>query len=506
MLRFLLLVAVSFNVFAHGGDSGPSSLEQEFSKLAHIHLPVNFSSAEGFSLGFDLGNEEHSGFSVESHPVAFGGFDKITRYTCLSRSEGTEIEACPENSPYQLLENKKWDLGTGLEVHTHLPIGGLSLGIGFGYMKGKTYYSVRQLTHKKEKRSQLQFPVSKDAFSDWRNGDELFYMTKSTVFFNVILEAGPIVHFGPQVSKTGIYRVSLRKHDDHLVAELALIKSKDFSVEGYAMAAGAEFSTGKNKSESLTYEFDMNDDRSYEALAYFLGGRMDSVNSLLQSGDLQARLITDNRGISFSAGFGIPVLYMNGGYRGTYKTSGRYDLKEEDGSFHEHEIHSIAEIRDHFTRGVWSDHRWENSMLSTSVLREKDEPTESLLTVSYNWSFGRDHIRENQLLRKFRKIDLRWKTNLSKLIRLPSNTTGYLKVSLVLSLNGGHVMKLLSVSETKELETFQAKNDYPGLIKKLQKMMARILPKKDFGVLEGDLPRFKVILEGESIAKAAIQL
>ena len=503
----LFLLLLSLNCFSHGGDSGPSSLEQEFSKLSHLHLPVNFSSHEGFYLGYEIGAMEE-GLVVENHPTIFGGADKVKRTTCLEAAPTAVIELCPDNAPHLLLENKKWDLGLGLESHLHLPIPGMGFGVGVSYLKGKTYYSTRNLTHKNEKRAALNFPLSPAEFQNWRAKDQLFYMSKGTIVFNVFVGYEPFIHLGPQVSRTGVYRISMRKTDEKtLVAEIANLKSKDFSFEGFAILAGGEFTGGKAKANSVTYEFNMEDESSYPILANFVSGRLDLVNQAMQEGSHNVVMKTDsvNTGRAFMGSFGFPVLFNNGGYRGTYLSNGTME-EFEDGELHHHDVYSRSKVKDHSTRGVLSDHLWENQTLTTTIVREEDEPTKSVLSVVLNWSFSRDNIKHAQFLRKMDKAARVTGLNQLQEIKLPALTRGYAKVDVSINMAAEHIFKVLNQNQKIELAELQVKKDYSGMNKKLMKFMhAFFKEKKGQWSLEGK-PLIQVRIEGENLKQTVIHL
>lgn len=154
---FFFLFILPSLAFSHGGDDGPSSLVEEFAKTSHIHLPVSYSTTEGlsFGLGGSHGEEHHeddlhadeTGLEITVHPIALGGVDKIRRMISeeVSESKNLKIEASTAHSPYSLVENKKWDLGLGIEGETHLPLPVFAAGVGVSYLKGKNYYSIRKL-------------------------------------------------------------------------------------------------------------------------------------------------------------------------------------------------------------------------------------------------------------------------------------------------------------------------------------------------------------------------
>lgn len=504
-LLILFFCLYSLNALSHGGDSGPATLEEEFSKMSHLHLPFNYSSHEGYYFGYEIGKSE-DGHSLENHPIVFGGADKIKRLTCLEQAATNAIEICPEKAPHQLLENIKWDLGLGLESHIHLPIPGVGFGVGLSYLKGKSYYSVRQLDHKKENRSKLNFPLSSSEFKNWRVGDQLFYMTKGTLVLNVFVGYEPFIHLGPQISRTGMYRISLKKTDENtVVAQIGSLKSKDFTFEGYAILAGAEFNAGRAKANSVSYEFNMEDEANYSILSNFVAGRLDLVNQaiLSSSGTIIMKSDSINTGRSLMASIGLPVLFNNGGYRGTYLSKGTMEELEE-GKLHHHDVFSRSKVKDHSTRGVLSDNLWENQTLTSTIVREEDAPTESIMSLVLNWSFSRDHIKHAQFARKLKKAARI--TGLKQLteINIPKNTQGHVKVDVSINMAAENILKVLSPEQKMELEKLQIKNDYAGMNKKLMKFMDAYLSQHEDWFAHNK-PLIQVKIEGENLKQSLIR-
>lgn len=505
--KFFILVIISLNVFAHGGDSGPSSLEEEFSKMSHFHLPINYSTGEGYYFGFEIGKLEDE-FTIENHPVAFGGMDKIVRATCLSESSPKLIEVCPDDSSYLLLENKKWDLGLGFESHTHLPLPGVGVGIGFTYLKGKDYYSYRYLNHKKEKRAPLNFPLNVDEFSNWRNGDQLVYMAKGTVVFNVYIGFEPFVHLGPMVSRTGVHRISMKKIDEKtLIAEIGDFKSNDLSLEGDAIVLGGELNRGKGKASSVSYEFNMEDPQVYPVLAQLMMGRLDLVNQSVLEGFANVVFKSDsvNKGWTSSGGISIPIVFMNGRYRGTYSSVGTAEEFEE-GELHKHDVYSISKVKDHFTRGVFSDHLWVNQTLVSTIVREQDHPDESIMSVVLNWTYSRDHFRHSEFQRKIKRAARSTGIKALESIRLPRETKGYVKINVSINLAAEHILKVLNKKQKDELEALQKRSDYEGLNKKLLKFMNRFF-KDDQDLTEffqDKMPSIQIGVEGENLKRSIL--
>lgn len=137
--RICFPLLLGLKAHSHGGDDDPSSLEQEFAKLSHIHLPANYSTHHELELGYIFGcHADEAGEEAEEeapdlnlHPVLFAGYDKIRRLVCLEKSNDQKIELCPENAPHLLLENIKWDLGLGGTLQAKLSeLTSMSLKIG----------------------------------------------------------------------------------------------------------------------------------------------------------------------------------------------------------------------------------------------------------------------------------------------------------------------------------------------------------------------------------------
>lgn len=512
LLAFVLLLSSSL-VFGHGGDDGPASLEQEFSKQSHTHLPINFSSHDGFSFGFDLGghhedeategSHEDHGVHFEAHPMISGGYDKIKRTICLEESEHDEIESCSSSARHLLFENKKWDLGLGLESHTHLPVA-LGVGVGVGYFKGKNYFSYRVLNSKSENRAPLSFPRTKEEFNCWRVGDQLAFMSKGSVLFSVVLGIDPFFHVGPEFTHTGIHRVLVKKTSDKtLVAEFSVIKSNSLGLEGSVLVGNVGASGSKGHSEAFSYEFNMMNEQAYLAFEYFLAARLDLLHQEIQKGIGQVILKNQlkNRGRTLSGSIAVPVLFYNGGYVGRFSVKGTMDILEE-GELHPHEVYSTSKIKDHFTRGVASDHFWENSSLVTTVLREIGKNDESVISVVYNWTYSRDHFKRKQFLRKLKKLFRKTQSEKLNSILLPSGTKGYVKIDINLNLSAHDVLKVLSKKQKEVLANFQKRHDYAGLNKQLLKFMDKVLEEmpEDFH------HHMEVKLEGENIKKTVLHL
>jgi hypothetical protein len=452
----LITLLISFNVFAHGGDDGPSSFEDEFSKLSHVHLPMNYSFEHGLSAGFLSGHSEEvdedhregspSGPDIDVHPVAFGGFDRVKRLINLEESStsGGVLEESSEVSPYLLIENKKWDLGFGMEGDVHLPFPGITAGVGVSYLKGKNYYSFRHLSHKNERRAPLELPVGMSQMQSWRVGDQLVYASKGSFIFNVFVGVEPFVHIGPEYIHTGTFRVKAYLESENILeVEIVDTESDSLGIEGNGVVFNVEGTKGKGHLKSILYEFDLTQPSSFEAIRHLFNGRLDLTNNiLLQSqGHILAKVEMDNTSLSVSGNFGIPFLYYNGRGKGEFTSVGVKDEGHDD-HFHQMKIYTSALMKERFTRGKFSQHMWESESFISTII-EDYEGFDSVIAVSYRWALSRDHLKEKTLLKKLSKIsdDLGLK-DLSS-IRLPQRKVGYLKTELVLDLKGEHILWLL---------------------------------------------------------------
>lgn len=509
---------LAFDAYSHGGDDGPSSLEQEFSKLSHIHLPVNFSTHHGLILGYKFGEHEHEEHHEEEepeveaanlnfHPVFFGGYDKIQRLVCLEESREQKIEVCPENVPHLLLENKKWDLGLGGEMDMHLPIPNVGVGAGITYIRGKNYVSVKVLNNRNEKRPKLNFPTHQSEFKNWRVGDQLTFMSKGSVILNVFIGIEPFFHMGPELIHTGVHRISAKKtSDDTLQVEFGVVKSNSLGLEGNAIVLNSEFNRSSGKSSSVIYEFHLNDEKDYPAIAALFKGRLDLTNKLMMNsgGEILLKTNLKNKGTSFSGSLGLPIVYFNGISRGTYHSNGEIEEHEED-EIHHHQVFSSIKSKEHFTRGVLSKHLWENQSLITTVVRDEHESKESILSTVMNWSFSKDRVKSTLFDKKMAKLARQTGLMEFTSVKLPAGTEGYVKVDVSINLAGKHIMSLLTSEQKLVLESFQKKNDYKGLNRSLLRYM-HLLFSNQIGLLNKKaLPEIEIRIEGQTLKKSLVR-
>ena len=480
---FLLLLVLSFNAYSHGGDDGPSSLEDEFSKLGHLHLPVSYSTIHGLTFGIhDLSHsDEHHddgdshgdemGFELDIHPVMFAGFDKIKRLINLSESSnsGLMIEAADVNSPYLLLENKKWDFGLGIESDAHLPLPFVVAGVGVSFIKGKNFYSLRNLVNKNEKRAELKLPLNEEAMKNWRVGDKISYSSKGSIVFNAFVGIEPFFHVGPEYIHTGTYRLSAHLESDELLEiELATTSTDSIGIEGNAIFIGGEASLGKGHAKSLSYIFNIKSPESFDAIRSLFNGRVDLTNQemLHSNGRITLKTNSINTSASYSGSFGLPVVYINGGGRGTYVSYGTTEEFEHDHDHdhdHDHghisEVSTTASIKERFTRGILSKHKWEYQSIVSTVMRGDH----SLLSTIFSWSFSRDKLNQSTFSKKLRKLARIF--HLPQLIelKLPPVKDGYLKADFHVNLSGSDLLSLLNTKElasVKELALNNLQNDF----------------------------------------------
>ncbi len=477
-MKLFILISIllfSLNAFSHGGDDGPSSLETEFAKLSHIHLPMNYSTHHGMSYGYEIGAKDHEEVEGEEesmelniHPVFFGGFDKLERLTCLEKSQTDKIETCSETSSYLLLENKKWDLGLGGELDIHLSIPGLSAGAGISFIKGKNYFSLRTLNSKFEKRSKLQLPTHITAAYNWRIGDQLTYMSKGSIVLSAFVGVEPFFHVGPEFIHTGVHKISVKKITKNIFqVEVALLKLNGLGVEANGIILNAEASKSLGKSKNLVYEFDIYNPNVFLALNALFEGRLDLTHKILleSKGTIVLKNLTASKGLSLSGNVGLSALFFNGGTVGTYSSVSDLEIKEED-EMHIHKLYSVAHVREHFTRGPLSNHLFLNRSLFTSIIKE-DHEEDSILSASYSLSLSKDKLSGNQLREKIKK--LLFKLGLKNLPSLDfgHNQKGYLKADVSIGLSGGQVLKLLNLNNLAKIKTIGL-SQIKGKIKKIK--------------------------------------
>lgn len=467
-ILILMTCLSAFKAFSHGGDSGPSSLVDEFSKTSHIHLPVSYSPSRGLSYGYHIGghedhheeeNHEHdehddvhadeTGFEVTIHPKLIAGFDKIKRYVALeeSSSQNLVIERASEDKEFLLIENKKWDLGLGIGAETHLPIPMFAVGPGISFLKGKNYYSMRKLQTKNEKRSPLLLPFTKEAIAGWRSGDELSYATKGSLILSALIGIDPFVHFGPIYSHTGTYKFKVSmQEEDKLQVELITTSTDSISFEGNVIWGTVEVGKSKGHAASIIYEFDLTHPKSLGGIHALFQGRLDVVNDLLvTSGHIKLKTDFMNRGTFVSGNLGLPYVYFNGNGRGVYQSEGWIDEVEEG---HKMEVFVTSSVQERFTRGILSKHRWENKSIVSTIMRGDH----SLISSILSWSFGQDMTNSFQIENKLQSLGALYGFDWLKDIKLPEGNLGYVKADFNLNLSGHDVLHILNGDELKKLK------------------------------------------------------
>lgn len=460
------------NLFAHEGDSGPSSLENEFSRTSHLHLPFSYSSTHGLSFGYEIGShEEHeheheheeghdheevegddSGLGFHVHPTVNGGFDNIRRLINLEESSQAnfELEAAEENSHYLLLENKKWDLGLGLGAEAHLPIPMFAAGISISKVIGKNYYSMKILENKNEERGTLLLPVSKENLNSWREGDQVSYSTRGSLIFSVLVGIDPFFHVGPSYSHTGSYRITASmKSSDKMEVEIATLKTDSINFEADTILAGVGAGKTKGHSNSIIYSFDLSDEKVFTAISYLFEGRMDLVNQELLSsgGKIKATsdLIVTNT--SVSAFYGFPVLFNAGVSRSNNYQEGEI-VEHHPDEIHRSKIYMSTHYRDNYSRGILSQHKWENNSIVATVVTGEH----SLLSTIFSWSFSKDNMKASQLRKKLNKIARTLPLSALKEVQFPENNLGYVKADVSMNFSGADVLFLLNLTEMKAVK------------------------------------------------------
>lgn len=430
-------------------------------------MPFSYSNTHGLSFGYEIGGDVHeheegaehddteaddSGLNFHVHPTVNGGFDKIRRLVNLEKSKNTsfELETADEQSSYLLLENKKWDFGLGMGAETHLPIPMFAAGISVSKVIGKNYYSMKNLKSKNEERAPLLLPVSKENLNSWREGDQLSYSTRGSFIFSVLVGIDPFFHVGPSYSHTGTYQINASlKHHDHLEVQITTLKTDSVNFEADTILVGVGASKTKGHSKSILYSFDLNDEKVFTALSYLFQGRMDLVNQELlgSGGRIKATtdlVVTNN---SVSAFYGIPVLFNAGVSRSNNYQEGEISEHHPDET-HRSKFYISTSYRDSHSRGILSNHRWENNSIVATVVTGED----SLLSTIFSWSFSKENMKASQLKAKLNKIARTLPLTALKEVQFPEKHMGYVKTDVSMNFSGADVLFLLNLTEMKAVK------------------------------------------------------
>lgn len=500
----ILAVILPLSVFSHGGDDGPSALEEEFSMMSHIHLPVNFNTLEGLSFGYPFGGDhgheeidhddhddhgdmhtddhsddideadshtEENGFELDVHPVVFAGYDRINRYLNLEKAanDTTGLDLSDNNDHYLHVQSRKWNFGYGVEADMHLPLPLWSFAFGVSKIKSKNYISKMILESRTEQRLAIKSPLNMSELSNWRTGDSMSYMTSGSMVFAAMVGIEPFFHIGPEYIHSGNYKINLELKDlNTLVVNIITTKTNSIGIEGNAIISGIEASTGHSKMRNIIYEFDVSNEESLKALGYLLNGRIDLTNKelLTSNGSIVLKSRFNNKYRSITGSFGIPVLYFRGKNRGIYNQEGIVE-NFEHGDIEQ--VFSSTTVKEKFSRGLWSRHLWHTESITSSIIRHDDHEDESILSTQFNYSFSNDNMRYGEFAKSYKKLVKRFKLDTKKL-NLPYKRNGFIKIDLSLNLNAADILTLLDGSKLKNiLHSSKARH-----LKKLLKLKVKI--------------------------------
>jgi hypothetical protein len=465
MKKLFLLFILTLGLDAQGNDNheGPSNLEDEFSTLSNIYLPINYAAINGISTDNILPEHEvdeieddlfgdFTGLTNNFSPIAYASWQKVTRLVSLQEGslDSTNIEAAEDESAYLHIENKKWDLGLGLESSIDLPN---PLGIAaarVAFLKGKNYYSIRTLKHKHEKRDALRLPTSQQNLKGWRVGDKILYATRGGVVLNLFLGLRPLLTLGPQYIHSGSYRIKAHLASLNVMEiEVTVTKTDSLGLEALSAPFKLDVSKGKGLLDSVVYQFDLNNSEASKAMAHLFDGRLDLTNQqmLLSSGQIQLSTKIQHSYTSFSGKYGFPLLHVIEGRLGQFESNGKIEKKDSSG-IHELEVFSSASSREYFTRGILSHQRWYNETVASTVLRGTEQ-SGSVISSFYSWSFSKDKMNKKTLRKKLSKLAKVFNTQKLNAIQLPQKRMGYLKADFAINLSGGDILYLLNTANLR---------------------------------------------------------
>jgi len=466
LFSIFCFIFISLNVFSHGGDDGPSSLEDEFAKNAHLHLPITFSTLHGLSFGLEnplaphneTENEknegDHSGFELNFHPIFYGGQDQFIRF--ISQEQSTHptlnIESASLDKPFVRIENKKWDLGLGVNLEQHLPLAILSMGIGASYVHGKNYYMIQKLNSRFEKRSPIKIPFSSVELSRWRPGDQLAFAAKSNLIFNAFIGIEPIIHLGPEIAFSGIYRYRIELTDKNiLLVQITNMNSTSTGIEGSAFPFFLELGKGRGEISSLTYELNMLKEECFSTLQSIFSGRLDLAHQLALTHPEEIRIKISGKTSSSSLSYGLvlPALFTFGKTHGSYLSTLEIEENEDDHIHREKSFNAILQ-NEKFTRGFLSNHMWENRTIASTIIQGEDSKMGSVFT----WSLSKDKMTTSFIKKKLRKLSWILGEDFFQKLEFPNKNLEYLKIDLILNFNGKNILDLLNGEKVQKIKSY----------------------------------------------------
>lgn len=466
-LFVLFSILLCLESWAQRNHQGPSSLEGEFIKQSNIKMPVVYTNISGIYFNFlapsnDVDETEDdllgdvTGMTVNAGPIAYGSLERIKRVVNEEVSSGKDLQiemASPE-SPFVLIESRKWDLGAGFELYSKLPMPIGLIGGSIAFLHGKNYYSVRHFSKRQEVRPRLQLPITAEDLQSWKVGDQLFYSTRGGAVFNVFLGLRPFITLGPEYIHSGSYRIKVQLLEkDLLEIEVVTTRTDSFGLEAVNLPLKLEFSKGKGHLNSLVYHFDLKSQNALKGIALLFHGRFDLTNQEMLNSDGRIKLSTriNHTYTSLSGKFGVPLVSSIGGGLGWSMSEGEIEQGFEVET-KKYEVYSSTNVREYYTKGWLSSRKWFSENITSTVLRAV-EGEGSVITSLYSWSLAKNNMNQRLLAKRLSKLAMIFGLPKLKQITFPAKRLGYMKADFSINFSGSDVLALLNTANVAVMGT-----------------------------------------------------
>lgn len=469
LIILLMAILCSEFAFAHGDHSrGVQALEDQFSALGHMHLPVEFGLNGETHLNIpglkDDAHDVDHGVEYVIHPLVYFGLNIDNQLINNALSNSSNLEIFNINDSYTKITTQKWDLGLGSELEAILP--NFTAGIGLSFIKGENYYSERILNSKTENRKKLKLPKTTEIFNSWRINEKMVYGSRSIVIFNLGIGYGPL-QVSPYVGIQGQFVFKYKKiNDQFLSVEVTNLASKSLGFEGTLVLARTEIEKYTSKGKGFNFLIDMTAPEGVEAFQQILVGNFINAQNLEINNQPYLQAINTFRSIGSTnqIQFSIPFLFTIRKMNTKDFTETNSHLISED----EKENIYISSLSNEFKRtGLLTKNKLDQKIIQSIIVTHDEDhddhdhdhehkalsPHEhSILAGNMIWSFEKEKTSKSEVLAKLNQYYA--ETGLEKLkeIDLPITELGQTRIDFTINLTGDALIQLLDEQFLKELE------------------------------------------------------
>lgn len=465
---YTILTSQAFSHGNHGGN-GETSIEGELASGSHIHLPVKIESSGEIVFGYEAlsassehedGHEDeevHHENSFHIAPTIVIGGDKIKRFSAFNDiivHKSKILQRASTNTSYLKIKNSKLLWGFGAELHKHIKLKTLGIGIGLNYLKNHSAYYELIIESKHEERS-IKVPTNLQEFNHWKIGEKIVFSTNGSIVLTAGTGIDPIIHGGLILSAGGNWQFKLQKISHaKLSVQVTSSRTKSFGAEvdgSFVVLSIEKFKTFEN---ALQFELDINHPESFKALNEAYNGNFKKLQTITKKFPDTAQVNissgkSNSKGISLA--LSIPFLYGTSLSQYTGQTYSQSYLQRGQIASDANHFYSTIITRETNSKGVLSKHKKDLFQFSTTFVDENhDGHRDQYYAANFKWHYETDNTNSESIKTKLLNLENQLGIlELSDLI-FPEKELGHLKISFDFSLSELDLFNMINLLASKE--------------------------------------------------------